>query len=101
MAEKFLELQENFELFKKEFTKVDLDPTDPPDTIKIKTRSFAIAHLEQALNVIATLTVSAEKETTQLAAAKAIIGIAQGTTPKDEADPIKSLLQDIMNSDGN
>jgi electron transfer flavoprotein alpha subunit len=94
-ADPFIELKQDIQAVEEEFT--TLDPTDPPDAIRLKCREFAIKHLETSLKTIAQLVTSAEKETTQLAAAKVVIQIAQATGPKDDADPIKQLLEQIAN----
>lgn len=96
MADKFLELHDYHKAIEEEFG-IELNPNNTPDEIRQKSREFAIKHLQSALQKIAYLVENADKDTTQLAAAKAVIQIAQGTSPKDEVDPLKRLLEEIAN----
>jgi len=74
--------------------------TETPDEIKIKARKFAIQHLDVALRKIASLVNTAEKDSTQLAAARTIVNIAQSTSVNDDTDPLNQLFSKIMgNSD--
>lgn len=99
MGEPFIELHQHHRALEQEFKNLNLDENNTPDEIRQKTRKFAIAHLESALTTIAELVTSADKETTQLAAAKTVIQIAQGTSPKDEADPISTLFNELVKND--
>lgn len=93
--EDFITLQRHHKAIEEEFENLDLKSDDSPDIIRQKCRTFAIGNLETALKTIAGLVTAAEKETTQLAAAKAVISIAQGTTQKDDSDPLAELYKQI------
>jgi|SRR5947208_5713123 len=94
--DKFIALQEHHKAIEQEFAALDLKPEDTPDEIRTKCRTWAVTNLQAALSTIADLVTEAEKETTQLAAAKTVIQIAHGTSPKDEADPLSKLFKDLV-----
>ena len=92
--DKFLELHDHARALESEF-KLELDKNETPDGIREKCREFAIEHLAEALSKIAYLVDNGEKDSIQLSAAKTVVQIAQSTTPKDETDPIKRLLEEL------
>jgi hypothetical protein len=65
------------------------------DEIKTRIREFALNHLENALSTVAALVNEAEKETTQLSAAKTVINLASGAVEKDGRSPIEDLFNSI------
>ena len=90
----FIELHEYRKALEDELT-VKVDPTDHPDQIRTKARTFCIHHLPSALDTLADL-LHADKDPVRLAAAKSIINIAFQTNPNDDSDPIEALFTKLM-----
>jgi hypothetical protein len=95
----FAELHAYKKALESELREAEISSEDSPDEIKVKARKIAIQHLPMALQKIADLVTSAEKENTQLAAAKAIYSIATEGLSIDEKDPLKQLFHELTKTD--
>jgi hypothetical protein len=91
----FIELHEHHKALEQEFANLSISPDDTPDQLRIKARTFAIHHLQDAFDALSDL-LHSSKDATRLSAAKAVINIAFQTTTKDEENPITSLFQDLV-----
>jgi hypothetical protein len=101
----FLELPESGEDFtalhgyrralEQELLTAEISPNDNPDEVRIKVRTAAIPHVPRAVQRIADLIDGAEKETTSLSAARAMISLATTGLTIDEKDPLKQFFADL------
>jgi hypothetical protein len=91
----FIELHEHHKALEQEFANLQITPEDTPDQLRIKARTFAINHLQDAFDALADL-LQSSKDATRLSAAKAVINIAFQTTAKDEENPITALFEDLV-----
>jgi len=70
-------------------------PDASVEEIKRAIREFAVAHLDTALGKVVQLATGAEKETTELAAAKVIINLAQSLSDKEDQDMVTALFNSL------
>jgi hypothetical protein len=77
---------------------LELKGSDSPDEVRVKARNFALSHLQDALNTIAEIMLSGDKDSTRLAASRTIWTIAASTSTKDDADPLTELFNKLGRS---